>query len=79
MFVRRPIGNFEVKGPFRYFSNPMYGIGQFNAYGLALLSGSIWGILAAALNQITMYIFYFLCEKPHIERLFGEKFVIEKV
>ncbi len=72
MFVRRPIGKFVVKGPFKYFSNPMYGIGQLNSYGLALLSGSIFGILAAALNQITMYIFYYLCEKPHIERVFGK-------
>jgi Phospholipid methyltransferase len=72
MFVGRAIGNFEVKGPFRYFSNPMYGIGQLSGYGLALLSGSLWGLLAAVLNQLTMYIFYFSCEKPHIERLFGK-------
>ena len=73
MFVNRAIGNFEMKGPFRYFSNPMYGIGQLNGYGLALLSESIWGILASVLNQVTIYIFYFLFEKPHIKRLFGEK------
>jgi hypothetical protein len=73
MFVQKPIGSFEVKGPFRYFSNPMYSIGQFNAYGLALLSGSTWGLLAAALNQVVMYVFYYACEKPHIERLFGSK------
>jgi hypothetical protein len=72
MFVGRAIGNFEVKGPFRYFSNPMYGIGQLSAYGLALLSGSLWGLWAAVLNQFVMYVFYFLCEKPHIERLFGK-------
>jgi hypothetical protein len=71
MFVRRAIGTFEVSGPFRWFSNPMYGIGQFNAYGLALLSGSVWGLLATALNQAFMYIFYYAFEKPHIARLFG--------
>lgn len=72
MFMGRAVGNFEMKGPFRYFSNPMYGIGQLSAYGLALLSGSLWGLLAAVLNQIVMYIFYFLYEKPHIDRLFGK-------
>jgi Phospholipid methyltransferase len=78
MFVSRPLGNFEVKGPFRYFSNPMYGIGQFNGYGLALISGSLWGLLATLLNQVVMYIFYFLFEKPHIMRVFGKGMVYEK-
>jgi Phospholipid methyltransferase len=78
MFVSRPLGNFEVKGPFRYFSNPMYGIGQFNGYGLALISGSLWGLLATLLNQVVMYIFYFLYEKPHIMRVFGNGMVYEK-
>jgi protein-S-isoprenylcysteine O-methyltransferase Ste14 len=72
MFVRRAIGTFEVSGPFRYFSNPMYGIGQFNAYGAALAYGSLWGLLATALNQGMMYLFYYAFEKPHIQRLFGK-------
>ncbi len=72
MFVRRAIGTFEVSGPFKYFSNPMYGIGQFNAYGAALAYGSLWGLLGTALNQLFMYIFYYAFEKPHIERLFGK-------
>lgn len=71
MFVRRPVGTFEMRGPFRYFSNPMYGIGQLSAYGAALLYGSLWGLLAAVANQVLMYVFYYAFELPHIRRLFG--------
>jgi len=73
MFVERATGHFEKRGPFAWLSNPMYGIGQGNAYGIALLAGSVWGLAASLLNQLTMYLFYFLFEKPHIQRLFGPK------
>ncbi|CCH54875.1 hypothetical protein BN8_04089 [Fibrisoma limi BUZ 3] len=71
MFLGRAVGTFEVRGPFRYFSNPMYGIGQFNAYGAALYYSSVWGLFGTLLNQGLMYVFYFMFEKPHIKRLFA--------
>lgn len=69
LFVGRFLSDFKLSGPYRYFANPMYGIGQTNAYGSALLAGSIVGLAVTALNQICMYVFYYLIEKRHIERL----------
>jgi len=69
LFVGRFLSDFKQDGPYRYFANPMYGIGQTNAYGSALLAGSIVGVAVTALNQICMYVFYYLIEKRHIERL----------
>ncbi|UAY51235.1 phosphatidylethanolamine N-methyltransferase family protein [Ferruginibacter albus] len=66
LFLKRPLVDFKIEGPYKYFSNPMYGIGQLNAYGAALILGSVEGILGALLNQVMMYIFYFVIEKPHI-------------
>ncbi len=69
LFVGRSLSGFKQTGPYRYFANPMYGIGQANGYGSALLAGSIAGIVAMAINQASMYLFYYLIEKKHIERV----------
>jgi hypothetical protein len=69
LFIKRPVVDFKVEGPYRYFSNPMYGIGQASGYGAALMVGSLEGILGTLLNQIMMYLFYFIIEKPHIKLL----------
>jgi protein-S-isoprenylcysteine O-methyltransferase Ste14 len=69
LFLKRAIVDFKVEGPYKYFSNPMYGIGQSSAYGAALMVGSIAGILATVLNQLVMYVFYYTIEKPHIKSI----------
>jgi protein-S-isoprenylcysteine O-methyltransferase Ste14 len=69
LFLKKPVVNFKLEGPYKYFSNPMYGIGQSSAYGAALMVGSIEGILSTLLNQIMMYIFYYTIERPHIESI----------
>jgi protein-S-isoprenylcysteine O-methyltransferase Ste14 len=56
-------------GPYRYFSNPMYTIGYLPTYGLALITHSLPGIIAAVFAQATILAFYLLVEKPHFERL----------
>lgn len=78
LFLRKPVGKFEKKGPYLLFSNPMYGLGQSSGYGTALMYGSAAGIIAILLNQIMMYIFYYTIEKPHIERLFGKDIALEQ-
>jgi hypothetical protein len=53
-------------GPYSFFSNPMYGVGQLAAYGVAILAGSIEGVVAAALNQAASYAFAGFVERPHL-------------
>jgi len=56
-------------GPYRYVSNPMYTIGYLQTYGLALITGSLPGLIAAAFLQAAIIAFYRIVEKPHFEQL----------
>jgi protein-S-isoprenylcysteine O-methyltransferase Ste14 len=56
-------------GPYRFASNPMYTIGYLQTYGLALMLGSLPGLMAAAFAQTAILGMYILVEKPHFERL----------
>jgi hypothetical protein len=60
--------DFKVAGPYRFWKNPMYGIGQLGAYGAALMALSPLGLVAGLLNQLTMYLFNWLIEQPHLRR-----------
>jgi len=70
MFLGRKICDFVVTGPYKYFSNPMYGIGQLPAYATAIWYGSINGLIAAFFNQLLIFTFYFLAEKKFIKRVY---------
>ena len=70
MFLGRKICDFVVNGPYKYFSNPMYGIGQLPAYATALWYGSQIGLMAAVVNQLLIFTFYFLAEKKFIKRVY---------
>ena len=70
MFLGRKICDFAVTGPYKYFSNPMYGIGQLPAYSTALWYGSKAGLIAAVINQLLIFSFYFLAEKKFIKRVY---------
>jgi protein-S-isoprenylcysteine O-methyltransferase Ste14 len=56
----------ELRGPYAFLRNPTYGVGQLAAYGAALLALSPIGLVAAALNQVTLYIFNDLIEQPRL-------------
>jgi hypothetical protein len=58
--------NLELRGPYTLFANPIYGVGQLAAYGAALMLVSPLGILAASLNQIALYAFNAMVERPHL-------------
>ncbi len=73
MFLGRKICDFVVCGPYKYFANPMYGIGQLTTYGLALWYGSTYGLGIAFLNQSLVFTFYFLVEKKFIQRVYLQK------
>ncbi|MCJ7447233.1 MAG: phosphatidylethanolamine N-methyltransferase family protein [Bacteroidales bacterium] len=70
MFLGRKICEFVVTGPYKYFSNPMYGIGQLPAYATAIWYGSKHGLIAAFINQFLIFSFYFLVEKKFIKRIY---------
>ena len=70
MFLGRKISNFVTSGPYKYFKNPMYGVGQLQAYAAAVWCGSIFGLLIAAVNQILVFSFYYLEEKKFIKRVY---------
>jgi protein-S-isoprenylcysteine O-methyltransferase Ste14 len=70
MFVGRKISDFVVTGPYKYISNPMYGIGQVQVYAIALYYNSVYGLIFGAINQMLVFLFYFVAEKPFIYRTY---------
>jgi protein-S-isoprenylcysteine O-methyltransferase Ste14 len=68
LFMRESVVDFKLTGPYRFWKNPMYGVGQLASYGAACMALSPVGLLASALNQATMYVFNWLIEQPHLRR-----------
>jgi protein-S-isoprenylcysteine O-methyltransferase Ste14 len=71
LFLRRPVAEFKVAGPYKVLDNPMYGVGHLHGYGVAIVSGSLVGLCAVALNQLCIWTFYLLIEKPHVREVYG--------
>jgi protein-S-isoprenylcysteine O-methyltransferase Ste14 len=61
------------KGPYKYLSNPMYGVGYLQTYGLAIMCSSLWGLIGSAFMQISIYVFNEVVEKPHFIALARSK------
>ncbi|HMG88947.1 MAG TPA: methyltransferase [Chryseolinea sp.] len=70
MFIEEKVIDFEAKGIFRFMSNPLYGWGQLNGHGAALYAFSWIGIVAVAINQVCFYAFYYMLEKPFVQRFY---------
>lgn len=70
MFIEEKVLDSAPKGIFNYMSNPLYGWGQLNGYGAALYAFSWSGVAAVLVNQVFFYTFYFLLEKPFVERFY---------
>jgi len=62
-----------LAGPYRFLANPMYTVGYLQAYGFALITGSMAGLWAAAFLHASILAFYFAVEKPHFQRLNGSR------
>lgn len=62
-----------LAGPYRFLANPMYTVGYLQAYGWALVWGSVPGLFAAAFLHVSILAFYFAIEKPHFQRLNGSR------
>ncbi|HEV8263771.1 MAG TPA: methyltransferase [Gemmatimonadales bacterium] len=59
----------RLAGPYRFLANPMYTIGYLQAYGFALITESLPGLVAAAFAQAAILAFYYAVERPHFRRL----------
>jgi protein-S-isoprenylcysteine O-methyltransferase Ste14 len=70
MFLGRKICEFVCCGPYRFISNPMYGIGQLQGYAIAILNGSIPGLIVVFINQCLVFSFYFTMEKKFIKAVY---------
>lgn len=55
-------------GPYRVLKNPMYTVGYAHTYGLALVTASVPGLIAALFDQAAILAFHRLVEKPHFDR-----------
>lgn len=55
-------------GPYRYLRNPMYTVGYLQTYGLALVTGSVAGLVASVCDQAAILAFYWRVERRHFER-----------
>lgn len=60
-------------GPYRFLKNPMYTVGYVQTYGLALVSASLVGLVAAAFDQVAILTFYWCVEKPHFDKMHGAR------
>ncbi|MFA5870288.1 MAG: methyltransferase [Candidatus Paceibacterota bacterium] len=70
MFLGRKICDFVITGPYKYFKNPMYGVGQLQSYAIAIWYGSILGLFVAVVNQCLVFSFFFLKEREFIKRIY---------
>jgi protein-S-isoprenylcysteine O-methyltransferase Ste14 len=59
----------DPPGPYRFLKNPMYTVGNLHMYGVALVLGSLPGLLAAAFDQAAILVFHSWVEKPHFDAL----------
>ncbi len=71
LFLRRPAVEFVRRGPYRLLGNPMYGVGQLQGYGYALLAGSLLGLVAAGIGQFLIYLFFFAVERPFVRTTYA--------
>ena len=62
-----------TSGPYRYLRNPMYSVGNVHLYGLALVAGSAPALAAALFAHVAILAFYQVVERPHFERLTGQR------
>ena len=56
-------------GPYRYLRNPMYTVGYLQTYGLALISGSLSGLIASVCDQAAILAFHWRVESAHFKRV----------
>jgi protein-S-isoprenylcysteine O-methyltransferase Ste14 len=72
MFFGRDIGTgFVASGIFALIKSPMYGVGNLQLYGLALLANDWLAALLAAVFQISINVFDHFVEQPFVRKTYG--------
>ena len=64
---------FVKQGIFLYTDNPIYGLGNLQLYGLAIMNRSLVGFVAGILSQVAIFVFYWLWEKPFLRKMYGNQ------
>lgn len=60
-----------VGGPYRWFRDPMYTIGNVHLTGLALAAASWPALGAAVFSHTAILVFNHVVERPHVRRRYG--------
>ena len=63
-------GERVLAGPYRWFKNPMYGVGNLQGYGSALIAASWQGLVVTAVFHASIYCFYFMFERSFVARAY---------
>jgi protein-S-isoprenylcysteine O-methyltransferase Ste14 len=71
LFLRRAGEELVKRGPYRMLSNPMYGVGQLQGYGYALVALSPLGLLASGIGQLLTYAVFFAVERPFLRTAYA--------
>ncbi len=73
MIHRQPLegSTFNMEGPYKWFANPMYGVGYLGSYGLGLLYRSPLAIGMAAIMHIGVWFFNWNVEQKWVNRIYG--------
>lgn len=64
--------DYEKRGVYKWFDNPMYGVGYLPLFGLALFLLSPIGLVLATFDWGVIWLFYYFCERPHTEGMLKE-------
>jgi len=71
LFFEKSHGEWKESGPYKWVSNPMYGIGYLHSYCLGIMFGSIYGLIFAFICHVSIFIFYYLAESPFIKKTYS--------
>jgi protein-S-isoprenylcysteine O-methyltransferase Ste14 len=64
-------GSAPVGGPYRFFKNPMYTVGNLHLAGLALVAASCPALAVSLFSLAAILVFNHVVERPHVRRLYG--------
>jgi protein-S-isoprenylcysteine O-methyltransferase Ste14 len=70
----KPTATLVTEGPYRFSRNPLYLAFTLIYAGIALIAGSLWGLLMLVPVNLIMSRFVIRREEEYLERTFGEEY-----
>jgi protein-S-isoprenylcysteine O-methyltransferase Ste14 len=67
--------SFNIIGPYKWFKNPMYGIGYINTYGYGLMYNSPLCIVLAIVMHLGVWLFNIYIEQKWVKRIYDKSFI----